>query len=78
MSLGFGIYYWDYIETQTWPGAFTINLPALVSIGTIIAAGVLQVAACTGTIRPDPATCAQPYAVQPMMTRFTLLSDRGS
>ena len=41
-NLAFIIYYWDYIETQTWPGAFLINVPALLSIGSVVTAGVLQ------------------------------------
>ena len=36
------VVYWEYIETQTWPGMFAINLPAMTSIITIITAAVLQ------------------------------------
>ena len=38
----FCLYYWPYLATQTWPGAFLINVPALGAISTQIAAGCVQ------------------------------------
>jgi len=42
INLVFILYYWNYIDTQIWPGAFLINMPALLSIGSVITGGVLQ------------------------------------
>ena len=43
VSVGFQCYYWPYIETQTWPGVFAINVPGGLSIVSVVTAGVLQV-----------------------------------
>ena len=48
------LYFWEYIETQIWPGAFAINLPGGLSILSIIAAGVLQGKAEVKLIEAQP------------------------
>lgn len=55
VGCGFAIHpYWAYIETQTWPGAMAANFPGLVSIISMIAAGVLQGKAEGKLIREQP------------------------
>jgi len=36
----FCLYYWPYLQTQTWPGSFLINFPVAISISCAIAAGI--------------------------------------
>ena len=63
-NLVFVLVYWEYIETQIWPGAFLINVPAVLSIGSVITAAVLQGKAEAKVI------AAQPERFPPPPTKY--------
>jgi len=60
----FCLYYWPYLATQTWPGAFLINIWALLSIVSVVSAGVIQGAEEAKLI------AAQPEKFPPPMAQF--------
>ena len=62
INLTFVLVYWPYIETQIWPGAFLINVPAFLSIGSVITAAVLQGKAEDRVIAANPERFPPPAA----------------
>jgi hypothetical protein len=62
VAVVFALVYWRYLDTQTWPGAFAVNVPSLGSILSIISAGVLQANAEARLIRAQPARFPPPVS----------------
>ena len=58
----FCLYYWPYLEAQTWPGAFAINVPALFSIICVVISGDMQGKEEAKLIEAQPARFPAPVA----------------